>query len=739
MKIKLLLILAALSLTHLFSTVSKAQNSDINYGGSRQFVITKNDFAVKILIYNTKTQDELAEGDVTLPPLDSYTVTNLIPGKRYTITVTLPEVDSPGAGVEVANKETGNRTLYTTSYSETITARGKTHGPIEVSLNGATPTSFLFNSTVVTYKIAVTPIDPAEGDGTFISAPNFELTDGTPFKALNDPTVYVLENGQKRAFPSIYHYDSWFFGKRSNIIPVSTHVINSYPTGTDMPFKDGTLLAYSDRPSDKTVFLIHHGSRRPFTSWNTFLALGYQPANITRLPSSVVDSLMRGLDFNPKVVASSVDATLAFVADTSTTYSPSTPSARESVNLKTTIATKIGAANDALLDIEVYDAGGQRVFQKVFEHEYFTTTVESLNYLAAWTPTDAGQYKVKLGIFNGNWTTNYLWNDNAATITVGSPAPPTATPTPTPTTTLSFLASAAVQTNPAVVSQPVNITVSALSNSSISASSVHVDLEIYNAAGQRAFQQVYDNLSFAPSQQISLPAASWIPAATGQYTIKIGIFSSDWAMTHYWLDNAGTINVNAAPTAMSPNAVLTMSGGNSSGGNNQTLVYLVPVGGSIGFSFNGAGSTAGNGSITRYEWRISNTVVSSSQNFSYTLGHGTHNISLAVTNSSGLTDTASARIVINEVPAVTTLLPTSPVFSSQDQNITVNGSGFQQYLTVDIVFPNGNSTTLSGTQILNVSENSFTLRATLGTPGNWKIRVMNPDGGQSGWFNFTVR
>jgi hypothetical protein len=70
--------------------------------------------------------------------------------------------------------------------------------------------------------------------------------------------------------------------------------------------------------------------------------------------------------------------------------------------------------------------------------------------------------------------------------------------------------------------------------------------------------------------------------------------------------------------------------------------------------------------------------------------------------------------------------------------VTVYGSQFQSGLTVAVGFPGGGGTTLSGTQIQNVSAGSFQMIITLGGPGLWTIQVNNPDGGKSNLFSFNV-
>lgn len=90
-------------------------------------------------------------------------------------------------------------------------------------------------------------------------------------------------------------------------------------------------------------------------------------------------------------------------------------------------------------------------------------------------------------------------------------------------------------------------------------------------------------------------------------------------------------------------------------------------------------------------------------------------------------------------PTINSISPSTPTASNVDQNITVNGSNFFLGLTVTAFFPGGGSATLSGTQIQNVTQTSFTMRITLGVAGAWAIRVNNPGGGQSNIFNFTVQ
>ena len=118
------------------------------------------------------------------------------------------------------------------------------------------------------------------------------------------------------------------------------------------------------------------------------------------------------------------------------------------------------------------------------------------------------------------------------------------------------------------------------------------------------------------------------------------------------------------------------------------------------------------------------------------LKNGTHSIHVkfesTISELSG--SPRSLTCVIN--PLVNSLLPGNPARKDTDQNVVINGSGFQPNLTVTLFFPGGGSTTLSGDQIQNLNSTSFTLVVTLNVTGTYGMRVNNPDGGQSNVFNF---
>ena len=73
-----------------------------------------------------------------------------------------------------------------------------------------------------------------------------------------------------------------------------------------------------------------------------------------------------------------------------------------------------------VLDLEVYDGGGKKVFQQtqnVSLHGGTPITISQPYALAA--SVARGTYTYKIGVFGQNWTPTYTWNNSAGSFTVG--------------------------------------------------------------------------------------------------------------------------------------------------------------------------------------------------------------------------------------------------------------------------------------------------------------------------------
>ena len=87
----------------------------------------------------------------------------------------------------------------------------------------------------------------------------------------------------------------------------------------------------------------------------------------------------------------------------------------------------------------------------------------------------------------------------------------------------------------------------AATNQSAGSTIALVDMEVYDETGTRLDQQYWNNQSFAPNQTLTFQATWTVPstAASGTvYTVKIGIFSTDWSTLYSWNDAAAKIMVH---------------------------------------------------------------------------------------------------------------------------------------------------------------------------------------------------
>lgn len=234
----------------------------------------------------------------------------------------------------------------------------------------------------------------------------------------------------------------------------------------------------------------------------------------------------------------------------SATANPSSPAVNQSVTITPSVS-DTGASSNVIVDVEIYNASSAQVLQKAFTGESFSAN-QTKTYPVTWTPTQTGDYTVKIGVFNQDWTHNYLWNNNAVTFTVsqtGSGGNTGGTGTTTNTggdtggSNTSFSMGATVSPAQPSVSQGVNITASASSKGSVS--DAIVDYEIYNASNSRVFQQIFIGQNFSATQPKGYQFG-WTPTTAGTYTIKGGLFNSNWSTNYYWNDNMTTFSVGAS-------------------------------------------------------------------------------------------------------------------------------------------------------------------------------------------------
>jgi hypothetical protein len=198
-----------------------------------------------------------------------------------------------------------------------------------------------------------------------------------------------------------------------------------------------------------------------------------------------------------------------------------------------TASVSSGAATTALVDLEVYDQKGTKVFQKFFDGQALPAG-QVKEFSASWTPSvtvTGGTYMAKVGIFAPNWGAVYAWNDKAADISVTNPSPP------------NLSSSVSLTPGPSVVAgNQVSVTATI---GSATALAVLVDVEIYDGRGGKVFQKAFDNQNLAAGSSTDFSAAWTAPSTPGAYTVKVGLFSPGWGTLYTWNDSAASITVSA--------------------------------------------------------------------------------------------------------------------------------------------------------------------------------------------------
>lgn len=109
------------------------------------------------------------------------------------------------------------------------------------------------------------------------------------------------------------------------------------------------------------------------------------------------------------------------------------------------------------------------------------------------------------------------------------------------------------------------------------------------------------------------------------------------------------LNCGEEPVGDPPTALFTITQGSESVTEGGVLEVTVPPGTSATFTFDASRSEPGEGStITTYEWQSSGVSIGTTSTFDHDLDEGEWVITLKVTNSAGLSQTASATIVVAE-------------------------------------------------------------------------------------------
>jgi hypothetical protein len=107
----------------------------------------------------------------------------------------------------------------------------------------------------------------------------------------------------------------------------------------------------------------------------------------------------------------------------SASVNPSPIQVGQSAQVSAQVKNGGAATGNIVVDMEIYNSANQKIFQQYFSDQTFTSN-QSRTFNITWTPPAAGDYMLKVGIFNFNWSHNYLWADSALKLSTTSSLPP---------------------------------------------------------------------------------------------------------------------------------------------------------------------------------------------------------------------------------------------------------------------------------------------------------------------------
>ncbi len=156
--------------------------------------------------------------------------------------------------------------------------------------------SYLTTINLIT-KDDIIKIDSVSDPRPAVTRPNNSL-----LRSSSTGKTYVLLNGQLHYISSMEIFSKYGY-KWENVINVSQEELDGYEMGDDLGVStgtivDGSVVKTSDSP---VVYLIESGKKRPFTSGQAFLGLGYAWSKIQIVSTASLANLEEGepVDFMP--------------------------------------------------------------------------------------------------------------------------------------------------------------------------------------------------------------------------------------------------------------------------------------------------------------------------------------------------------------------------------------------------------------------------------------------------------
>lgn len=123
-----------------------------------------------------------------------------------------------------------------------------------------------------------------------------------------------------------------------------------------------------------------------------------------------------------------------------TTISPTSPKTGSRLNVNAKLTNRNRSLRNAIVQVQIFSSNNSKMLSKNFYGQSLLSGATK-SYSVPWTPTTAGAYYVKFGVFSSDWAQNPFWTSRALSFNVGSgsgtvtpPPPPPASTTTSPTT-----------------------------------------------------------------------------------------------------------------------------------------------------------------------------------------------------------------------------------------------------------------------------------------------------------------
>ena len=250
------------------------------------YTLDKDNQAFVIRINHLTRFALLAPADTTPPAMPSEISYQLTAATQVTLTWVDPKADFHHTRVSRSESisEPGSilSELVTGSrYIDSAVSIGQTYYYYLEAVDAAG------NSSQASELLTVTVTGSTSGPSTPIAtgASVDKYPSGLLFKYANNPTVYLLQNGVKYPITDFSVFKNHVSGSRSIVtIPASV----TFQSGNNVTLKSGTLIKAK---SDPTVFLVIENKKRPFTSAEEFLGLGYRFHQIQAIDNNAVAAM----------------------------------------------------------------------------------------------------------------------------------------------------------------------------------------------------------------------------------------------------------------------------------------------------------------------------------------------------------------------------------------------------------------------------------------------------------------